>query len=94
MIIKELKTDERGRIFLSQKDRRRLGDVKKVMVKREGGQLFFYNEEEWTDFADKRVKGLKGIELRKMDRFLYTSGYLQDIDQKGRVFIPLQLMKQ
>jgi DNA-binding transcriptional regulator/RsmH inhibitor MraZ len=93
LIVKELKTDEKGRISLTKEDRINIGDVNQVIMRREGERVILCPVDEWTNLVGERLLGLKGLEWRRAKRALFSSCFLQRVDKQGRVLIPSILRK-
>ena len=94
MIVKkhdEINLDPKGRFFIPKKERTFLGE--KTIVTSGQDCLLFLTEEEWNQTVEEKLSDLKGMELRRMQRTLFSSAFLQAIDSQGRVLIPIQLRK-
>jgi DNA-binding transcriptional regulator/RsmH inhibitor MraZ len=92
LIIKKYKTDDKGRISLSKKDRESLGSTSNVIVRKEEGILTLYSVDEWREITNKRTLNLKGLSLRRARRNLFSLSFLQRIDKQNRVIIPANLI--
>jgi len=77
---------QKGKYTLEKKERVELAS-KKVWVMRHGDHLIFYNPEEWDNLLSGRLRALKGSDFRRVNRALYTSGFSQNINASGKVFI-------
>ncbi len=95
MLVKEcerINLDRKGRFYLFKAERAQFGE--KVIISKERNHLLFFTEEEWNQLVSKKLTRLKGIELRRKKRILFSSTSLEKIDKQGRVSIPAFLRKE
>lgn len=94
MIVKkhdEIKLDPKGRYLIPERERVFLGEETIIVSGRDC--LLFFTQEEWNQIVEvleERFSELKGRELRKMRRILFSSAFLRTIDSQRRVLISNQ----
>lgn len=85
-----LSLDSKGRLSFLKKERDKLKS--KVIIVRGRNKILFLTGKEWDKLVEtKELLSLKGRELRRVNRGFYSSVYFSNIDERGRVFIPLSL---
>ncbi|MBN1620304.1 division/cell wall cluster transcriptional repressor MraZ [candidate division WOR-3 bacterium] len=85
--------DEKGRFFLPSRYRKDLGENKMFLTRGFDRCLNLYTVSDWTEF-EKKLLGLpvSKNEVRSVLRYFIGSGDYVDIDGKGRMKIPSELI--
>ena len=82
--------DVKGRMIFPAKLREDLGESF-VVTKGFGDQcLYVYSRPEW-ERLEERIKGLPMAKARELQRFLFSSASLVEVDKQGRILIPQTL---
>jgi hypothetical protein len=88
VIKKKLETVRNRTVFLSLADMAELGNVEKVVVTAKGKEILIFTEDEYIDQSREKLSGLTGLDLKRKQRALFSSGFLQNINKRRRVRIP------